>query len=601
MAAETIYVSGNPELYPIEYYDSADDTFEGAIPEILADFAEKNGYEIVYYEADGKDHREQHFKNIQTDVVSGVGGDFRPEGETVNIFLTEQGGENISYGITFTEAAPEHFKEELTKYLEGISDSEKMGLLVTVANEERDTRPVAKSVIAAVAVLVLAACILGILLLRFRRQARQTKSRLGYDSVTGLGNREYLEKYYSQFINDHNRVVYSAYYFYVDTERLARLAGREEAEAALRYAGAVLQEFTGELDILARVSQEGIVLLKLTGKDSGHNEWLDTAVNKIRDYSRQFEKPYDIQAWAGVYALKQTDRNLELIIENARQTAHLACRENVDFLICSDKMLVRFREEKAIEGDIERALTNGEFQMYVQFYVEAQSGEVCGGEALTRWQHPTKGLLTPGAFIHILEKTGYISRLDYLMLERACAFLERNFGKEGDGFFLSCNFSRTSFTAEDFVEKCTAIIEKYEFNKNLLTFELTESPDPGDTAQIKKNAERMKEYGIRLALDDFGEGFTSLRDLLNYPIDIVKLDRSMTNSITGEKGRKIVKALIRAWHKMSVKCLAEGVEDEEVLRVLRKLSCDVVQGFMFYYPLPEQEAERTLSAGRNGY
>lgn len=601
MAAETIYVSGNPELYPIEYYDSADDTFEGAIPEILADFAEKSGYEIIYYEADGKDRREQHFKNMQTDVISGVEGDFRSEGETVTIFQTEQGAENITYGLTFTEAAPEQLKEELTSYIEGISDSEKMGLLMSVTNEERDTRTVGKSVIGAAAVLLLAVCILGILLFRFRRQARQTKSRLGYDRVTGLGNREYLEKYYSQFINDHNRVVYSAYYFYVDTERLARLAGREEAEAALRYAGVVLQEFTGELDILARVSQEGIVLLKLTGKDCGHNEWLGTAVNKIRAYSRQFEKPYDIKVWAGVYALKQTDRNLDLIIENARQTAHLACRENVDFLVCSDKMLVRFREEKAIEGDLERALTNGEFQMYVQFYVEAQSGKVCGGEALTRWQHPTKGLLTPGAFIHIMEKTGYISRLDYLMLERACAFLERNFGKEGDGFFLSCNFSRSSFTAEDFVEKCTAIIEKYEFNKKLLTFELTESPDPGDTAQIKKNAERMKEYGIRLALDDFGEGFTSLRDLLNYPIDIVKLDRSMTNSITGGKGQKIVKALIGAWHEMSVKCLAEGVEDEEVLGVLREISCDVVQGYMFYYPLPEQEAERNLPAGSKAY
>ena len=151
------------------------------------------------------------------------------------------------------------------------------------------------------------------------------------------------------------------------------------------------------------------------------------------------------------------------------------------------------------------------------------------------------------------------------------------------------------------MEKCTAIIEKYEFNKKLLTFELTESPDPGDTAQIKKNAERMKEYGIRLALDDFGEGFTSLRDLLNYPIDIVKLDRSMTNSITGGKGQKIVKALIGAWHEMSVKCLAEGVEDEEVLGVLREISCDVVQGYMFYYPLPEQEAERNLPAGSKAY
>lgn len=111
----------------------------------------------------------------------------------------------------------------------------------------------------------------------------------------------------------------------------------------------------------------------------------------------------------------------------------------------------------------------------------------------------------------------------------------------------------------------------------------------------------MKEYGIRLALDDFGEGFTSFKDLLNYPIDVVKLDKSLTDSITGEKGKKIIKALIGAWHETSVKCLAEGVEKEEVLKILKEMSCDAVQGFMFYYPLPEREAERILSDMRKGH
>lgn len=587
----TIYVSGNPELYPIEYYDSGDERYDGAIPEILEDFAEEYGYDVIYYEADGKDHRQQHFKNIQVDIISGVGGDFSPDGETIAIFKTEQGGKTISYGLTFTDAAPEKFKENLTEYFEGISDSEKTGLLIDITSAGRETKPLTKSVIGIFAVFFAAVCILGVLLFRLRKQLQQTEARLSLDSSTGLGNREYLEKYYSRIINENNRVMYAANYFYVDTERLARLGGHKEAERAMRYAGEVLNEYMSQQDILVRISQDGLVLFKLTGKNRENDEWISIAIEKIRAYSEKHGKPYSINAWAGIYPLRQSDRDLEPIIAYARQTACVARQENMDFSICSDKLLLKFQEERFIEGDIERAFENGEFQMYLQFYVEAQSGKVCGAEALTRWLHPAKGLLPPGAFIHILEKTGGISRLDYLMLEHACAFLERNADKKESGFFLSCNFSRISFMDMNFVEKCKAIIDKYTFDRSRLTFELTESPDAGDAEQIKKNAAQLKAYGISLALDDFGEGFTSVKDLLNYPIDIVKLDKSLTDSIKGEKGKKILKALISAWHEMSVKCLAEGVEDEEVLRVLKEVSCDVVQGYMFYYPLPEREAE----------
>lgn len=594
MAGSTIYVSGNPELYPLEYYDSADNAFEGAIPEMLGDFAEKSGYEIIYYEADGKDHRERHFENMQTDVISGVGGDYQPAGETVTVFETEQGGETVSYGITFTESAPEGFIKDLKKYFEGISESEKTGLLMEVTNAEREARRMDQGMIAAVALLFAVAVLLGILLYRYRRRAHRTEFRLRHDDATGLGNRDYLEKYYGQLVNDHNRVMYYVYYFWIDTERAARIGGRSEAEEAVRYAGDVLNEYAGDQDILARVSQEGIVLFKLTGKHGESGAWIHAAAEKIRAYSEQHGRTYSINAWAGVYPLRQSDKNLDSILANAEQTARMASRQNVDFRICSDEVLEQFREEKMIEGDIERAFENREFQMYVQFYVETHSGEVCGAEALTRWLHPAKGLLTPGTFIPVLERTGHIRKLDFLMLERVCAFLERNFGREGSGFFLSCNFSRTSFTAPDFVERCREIIEKHDFNINLLTFELTESPDPGDAEQIRKNAEQMKEYGVRLALDDFGEGYTSFKDLLHYPIDIVKLDRSLTDTVTEDKARKILGALIRAEHEVSVKCLAEGVEEEETLAVLKELSCDAVQGYMFYYPLPEPEAEQIL-------
>lgn len=595
MAENTIYVSGNPELYPVEYYDDAKDAFAGAIPQLLEDFAEKNGYNILYYEADGKDRREHHFENSQVDAVSGVGGEYHPEGQTVTVFETEQGGREVSYGITFTQAAPEKFKEDLAKYLDGVSESEKTGLLVAAGAEGHQSGTVSKGAAGVILVLGILVLALGVLLYRSRRRVRRNEQKLVEDRATGLGNKEYLENYYRQLVNDQNRAMYCMYYFHTDTKRLQKLSGQQEAEAAMRYAGKIVAEYAGEADIPARISENGIVLLKLTGRDRDPAAWIHSAIERIRAYARQYDKDYDMNVWVGAYSLKKTDRNLEEIIVNARQSAHMARRENVDFRFCSEELLGRFREQRVLEGDIERAFQNGEFQMYIQFYADTQDGNVTGAEALTRWQHPAKGLLAPGAFLPILEQTGDIERLDFLILERACTFLERNFGKEGGNFFLSCNFSRTSFVAPDFVQKCKNIIDKYEFDRGLLLFELTESPDTGDTAQIRENARKLTAYGIKLALDDFGEGYTSFRDLLNYPITTLKLDKILTDSVTSGKGCRIVRSIIETGHALSVKCLAEGVESEEVLQRLKELSCDAVQGYMFYYPLPEPEAEDILA------
>ena len=105
----------------------------------------------------------------------------------------------------------------------------------------------------------------------------------------------------------------------------------------------------------------------------------------------------------------------------------------------------------------------------------------------------------------------------------------------------------------------------------------------------------LREYGIKLALDDFGEGYTSFRDLLNYPVEILKLDKILTDSVTGERGYQIMKGIIETGHELSVKCLAEGVENAQVLEILKELSCDAIQGYMFYHPLPEPEAEDVLA------
>ena len=187
-----------------------------------------------------------------------------------------------------------------------------------------------------------------------------------------------------------------------------------------------------------------------------------------------------------------------------------------------------------------------------------------------------------------------IDRMDFYILEKACAFLE-DLRKQGVyDFPISCNFSRKSFAAPDFVDRCAQVINRYTFIRDRLIFELTESTQARDMEQIRQNVRRVKQLGVQVVLDDFGVGFTSFYDLQEYPVDGVKLDKELVDHINTSKGRTIVGAMVKIGHELGLTTLAEGVENDEQLKILQELNCDAIQGFRFYHPIPSWEAEKKI-------
>lgn len=187
----------------------------------------------------------------------------------------------------------------------------------------------------------------------------------------------------------------------------------------------------------------------------------------------------------------------------------------------------------------------------------------------------------------MLEREGLIYKLDYDCLRSACAFLQKLADQGVQSFFLSCNFSRETFSAADFPQKCMEIMEDYRFPRELLIFELTESSSAKHSSQIRENMQALKAYGVRIALDDFGEGFTSFADLQQYPVDGIKLDKGLIDNITTKNGIAILRAMVQVGHELGLTILAEGVEQEEQALALQQIHCDVIQGFRFYAPMPD--------------
>ena len=590
-----IYVAGNPDAYPLEYFDKDTQTYAGVIPELLAEFSDQSTYEIVYYEADGTDHREELAQQKQVDLFSGYEAEEEQLENTGVVTLFP--GEN-AYTLYFTEAAPDAFQSNLRAYLEQVSPAEVTGLLMASVETPPNTQGMYWTMGAMGAALLVMAAVLLLTVRRYRRRLKESQQNVETDETTGLGNMEYLERYYKQYINDKNRILYQAVYFYVDTDRLRRLSSGQETDEFLRYCAIVLGEYTQDSDILARVSEHGFIMLKLTGGTDKTDAWLTAILDRIHDYAKLYGKPYETNIYAGIYALRAEDRDLNEIIFQDSQGAYGAEKEDCRYLRCSKGMMDQFMQERHLQASIEQAFAQKEFQLYIQFYVDAANFAVVGGEALSRWKHPQKGVLLPSMFIPLMEREKMISRFDYYCLKEVCFFL-KGLLKEGvDTFFVSCNFSRDTFAAADFVQKVQEIMNGFTFPRELLILEITESVSVRNAVQIRQNIIALKKYGVRVALDDFGEGFTSFYDLQKYPIDGIKLDKGLVDHVTTPIGTAILKAMIQVGHELNMTILAEGVETDEQVRAQQEIHCDVIQGFRFSHPMPQWEANAQIIQNR---
>lgn len=586
-----VYVAGNPDAYPLEYYDREAECYAGLFPQLLSRFSAQSRYELVYYPTQGADRRSHLGKNLQVDLLSGyTQDDSLPSGtQAAAVLHASVQGEELSCYLCFTRAAPQGLQEELEAFFAAVPQEEISGLLLETPSPTGTPAGLYPALGAlALAVLLLVGALL-LIVRRYRKKLAKTVEYVESDLLTGLGNADHLHRHYKKLVSAKNRVLYCLIYFHVDTDRLHRLTSGDAADEVLRFCAQTLRGYAGELDVLAKVSKHGFVLLKLEENPAQTECWVTEALHKLRTYPQVYKKAFEVSVAACIYPLREGEALDEMVFQ-AGQEARAACDRQENCVIFSDATLKKLHLEQKLRATVEQALREHEFQLYIQFYVDAKSQQIVGGEALSRWLHPEQGLLLPGIFVPILEGEGMIHRLDYYCLESACAFLQELERRGVDHFFLSCNFSRDTFAQPDFALQCRTLIERYHFPRELLIFELTESVTVRQLSTIRSNMLALKEYGVSIALDDFGEGFTSFSDLQEYPVDGIKLDKRLIDNILTKPGSAIVRAMIQAGHELGVTILAEGVETEVQAQVLRDIHCDVIQGFRFHAPIPEAEA-----------
>ncbi len=251
-------------------------------------------------------------------------------------------------------------------------------------------------------------------------------------------------------------------------------------------------------------------------------------------------------------------------------------------------------EEKKNVEDILNGIENNEFKMHLQFVVDNRTKKVISAEALSRWESPQRGIIGPGNYIRNMETAGLISKHDFYMFELACRQLEKWNDTEYKDISISCNFTRITLSEEDCIDNLKIISERYNFNKSKLAIEITEDAIEKDMETAKRNVRLCKELGFRIYLDDLGSGYTSLSNLCDYPIDVVKIDRDILLKADTKRGKDLFSGIIALAHSLNIYVICEGVETEEQNNLVSQSDCDFIQGWYYAKPLPLAECETLI-------
>lgn len=421
---------------------------------------------------------------------------------------------------------------------------------------------------------------------------RRQLSRAQNDSLTGLVNREHLAERIQVAIDNANENRRNFVVLRLNLDSFYTLTGNyglKTGDQLILRTKDRIQSIIGSKATLARTGTDEFAILI----ENLHNPLEITRIaNKLLDVVTMpiivGTESAQVTSSIGIAFYPQAGTDAHTILQNATIALEAAKREpDNSFKRFNKEMELQVRGNFMLDKQLRQALPKDELELYYQPRIDLKTGEIVGAEALIRWNHPEKGLLSPGEFMPMAEESNLIIPLGYWILERACqdwqALQEWGF----ENIHLAINLSFKQFHDDELAETITSIVEKYPINPNYLEFELTETTIMHDHQRVCRALEKIGQSGISFSLDDFGTGYSSLAHIISLPINMLKIDRSFVDGMEqGGEHAVIVQSIIALAHSLKFKVVSEGVELTEQCQQLIELDCDQCQGYYFSKPLP---------------
>lgn len=451
------------------------------------------------------------------------------------------------------------------------------------------------TLLAAVFTIVIFGSLLFFILLMQRKNKKNLEDMAFIDPLTGAYNWNKFRIICKELLQRSHNKKYAYILLDVDKFKVINdLFGYEKGNKLLEHIMNVLSESIGYEEVCTRITADSYAMLITYKKD----EEIIARIKIIEEFINTNEM-YQIILSFGIYKIE--DENLEVSIMSdranlAKQT--IKQRTDITYAFYTDEIRNKLLVEKKIEDEMEKALASKEFQLYIQPKYSFLEEKIVGAEALVRWSHPENGLMMPDRFIPIFERNGFIKKLDMYMYEEVCNMLERykEIFQAEDLITISVNLAKINLSDIALVENLAQIAAKYSVNINNIEIELTESSLFNNMNEIILVMKNLKDKGFKIAIDDFGSGYSSLNILKEMPVDILKIDKVfLDESMDNERGRDIIESVIHMAKKLELTVVAEGVETIEQVKVLRGMGCDIAQGYYYARPMPVNDFIKLIS------
>lgn len=420
-----------------------------------------------------------------------------------------------------------------------------------------------------------------------------------FDQLTGLSNRtlywEFLEKVtaYSKRTEDNLCVMF------IDLDHFKEVndsLGHDAGDLLLVQATERLKSVLRNADLISRLGGDefAVVIQQLTNIND-----IATVAQKIIDVIAEpfflFDKESYIGASIGIASFPEHGVDATTLTKAADTAMYHAKQHGRNtYKFFDNDMHMRIQSHLEVSNDLRVAIKQQELEPYYQPIVNISDQQLNGFEALVRWNHKEKGLVSPGLFIPVAEESGLIEDIGKLMLLLA--------GKQANHWFcndtnmtIAINVAAKQLKQKDFSQQILQLLHKQHISPHHIKLELTESALMDDPNDVIRQLHELRKVGITIAIDDFGTGYSSLSYLKKFPIDFLKIDQSFVREIGEDKNDEaIIHAIIQMAHSLGLKVIAEGVETDEQLFFLKNLHCDYAQGYLFSKPVPWREAEQFL-------
>jgi diguanylate cyclase (GGDEF)-like protein/PAS domain S-box-containing protein len=424
-----------------------------------------------------------------------------------------------------------------------------------------------------------------------------------YDPLTGLPNLCLLTTLVGQALTETKRSGEHGALLVVEISRIGAISdtlGHEIGNELLCEIGRLFRATLREGDVLARLDgyRFAVALLHVEKREHAGivaEKLLAALVSPIMIAAHSLQ----VGAHVGITVYNEDGADVPTLIRYADVAVARAAQSlESNFLFYSEEMNQRAKEHLRIESELRQALQNHELQLYYQPKVSLRSGRIVGAEALLRWRHPLRGMVSPGVFIPVAEETGLIHDLGAWVLEEACRQVSE--WREANLIMppIAVNLSARQFDSE-LPKRIAAVLQKHQVQPEQINLEITESLLVRGTEKIIAIMNELVAMGMALALDDFGTGYSSLAYLKKFPISTLKIDRSFVIGLPYEENDcAIARAIVTMAQQLRQEIVAEGVETAEQMSFLRELGCDQLQGYLFSQPVPAEEFAEMLREGK---